>query len=69
MEIQIAGKPKPVALYSSNYFHFDLSALGFEPKAEMNPCHDFDGMKAKVIYAESSDKTVDGQIVSIELHK
>ena len=68
-EVQVAGKPKAVALYSSDYFHLDLSALGFQPKAEMNPCHDFDGMKAKILYAESSDKTIDGQIVSIELHK
>jgi hypothetical protein len=35
----------------------------------MNPCHDLDGMKARVMYAESSDKTIDGQIVAIELHK
>jgi tetratricopeptide (TPR) repeat protein len=69
LEIQVAGKPKPVAVYSSDYFHLDLSALGFEPKAEMNPCHDLDGMKARVMYAESSDKTIDGQIVAIELRK
>jgi hypothetical protein len=35
----------------------------------MQPCHDFEGMKARVQYAESSDKTVDGQVVSIELRK
>ena len=69
LQIEIAGKPKSVALYSSDYFHIDLSALGFEPKAEMNPCHDLDGMRAKVLYTESSDKTIDGQIVAIELHK
>jgi len=58
-----------VTLYSNNYFSLDLSALSFEPKKEMNPCHDLGGMKASVQYAESSDKTIDGQIVSIELHK
>jgi tetratricopeptide (TPR) repeat protein len=69
LQLQAAGKPKPVTLYTSDYFHLDLSALGFEPSKEMNPCHELDGFKAKVEYAESSDKTIDGQIVSIELHK
>ena len=68
-EVQSTAKPKPVMLYSSDYYHLDLFALGFQPKAEMNPCHDLDGMKAKVLYAESTDKTIDGQVVSIELHK
>lgn len=69
LEIEVAGKSKPIALYTSDYFNLDLSALGFEPKKEMNPCHDLDGFKAKVFYAEGSDKSIDGQIVSIELHK
>ncbi|HEX4321298.1 MAG TPA: hypothetical protein VHZ52_10365, partial [Acidobacteriaceae bacterium] len=69
LQIQQTGKPKPVTLYSSDYYHLDLSALGFEPAKEMNPCHDLAGFKAKVQYAEGSDKTIDGQIVSIELHK
>ena len=68
-QIQAGNKAKSVKLYSSNYYKLELSALDFEPKKEMNPCHDLDGMKAKVQYAESSDKTIDGQIVSIELHK
>ncbi|MGA9427527.1 MAG: hypothetical protein WBV33_20780 [Terracidiphilus sp.] len=29
----------------------------------------FDGRQAKVEYAESPDKTVDGQVISVELHK
>jgi tetratricopeptide (TPR) repeat protein len=69
LQVQPGSKLKPVTLYSSDYFHLDLSALGFEPRKEMNPCHDLDGMKAKVQYAEGSDKTIDGQIVSIELHR
>jgi tetratricopeptide (TPR) repeat protein len=68
-QVQIGAKAKPITLYSSDYFNLDLSALGFEAKKEMNPCRDLGGMKAKVQYAESSDKTIDGQIVSIELHK
>lgn len=69
LQVQIAGKPTAVSVYSSDYFNLDLSALGFEPKKEMNPCRDLNGFNAKVVYAESSDKTIDGQIVSVELHK
>jgi hypothetical protein len=47
----------------------DLTALNFTPTGNMNPCKDFEGMKARVQYAESSDKTVDGQVVSVELRK
>jgi hypothetical protein len=35
----------------------------------MNPCKDFEGMKARIQYAESSDKTVDGQVIAVELRK
>jgi len=35
----------------------------------MNPCTDFDGLKARVQYAEVSDSSVDGQVTAIELHK
>ncbi len=69
LQVNVAGASKPVALYISDFSQLDLSAIGFTPKKEMDPCHELNGMKAKMIYAESSDKTVDGQIVSVELHK
>jgi tetratricopeptide (TPR) repeat protein len=69
LQINVAGGSKPVALYVSDFSQLNLSAIGFTPKKEMDPCHELNGMKAKVVYAESSDKTVDGQIVSVELHK
>ena len=69
MEIEAEGKSGHVTLYTSDYYNLDLSALGFEPKKEMNPCRDLNGFKAKILYAQGSDKTIDGQIVSIELHK
>ena len=69
MEIEVTAKPGHVTLYTSDYFNLDLSALGFEPKKEMNPCRELNDFKAKIIYAQGSDKTIDGQIVSIELHK
>jgi len=66
-EVQTAAKP--VQLYSNNYFKIDLTAANFNPSSSMNPCKDLDGMKAKIQYAESSDKTIDGQVISIELRK
>ena len=35
----------------------------------MNPCKDLNGMKAQVRYAETTDKSVDGQVLAIELRK
>ncbi len=60
---------KTLTLYSSNYHKMDLSALGFEPKAEMNVCKEMDGMRAEIEYTDSADKTVNGQIVSVMLMK
>jgi len=71
LELHIAVTTKTgktqLVLYASNYYKLDLSAIGFTPKAEMNPCKDIEGMKARVQYAESSDKSVDGQMIAVEL--
>jgi tetratricopeptide (TPR) repeat protein len=69
LEFQVETAKKPVVLYSNNYMKIDLTALGFTPTGDMNPCKDFEGMKARVQYAESSDKSVDGQVVAVELRK
>ena len=69
IEFQVETGKKPVSLYSNNLFKIDLSVLGFTPKSNMNPCKDFEGMKARAQYAESSDKTVDGQVIAVELRK
>ena len=69
IDFQIQTTGKPVSLYSNDYFKLDVTAANFTPAESMNPCKDIDGMKAKVQYAESSDKTVDGQAISIELRK
>ena len=69
MDFQVATGKQNVALYTNNYYQLDLSALGFEPKNEMDPCKDIEGFKARVRYADSSDKSVDGQVVSVELRK
>jgi hypothetical protein len=69
LEFKIEGTKKSVSVYTNNYFKLELSALGFTPAGDMNPCKDFEGRKARVQYAEVSDKTVDGQVIAVELHK
>jgi tetratricopeptide (TPR) repeat protein len=69
MDFEVVGAKKTIKLYSNQYYNLDLSALGFTPKGEMNPCKDLEGFKARVQYAESVDKSVDGQVVSVELRK
>ncbi len=60
---------KTVALYNNDFYKIELTVVGFTPKGDMNPCADFEGMKARAQYVESSDKSVDGQVVAVELRK
>jgi tetratricopeptide (TPR) repeat protein len=69
MEFQVVTPKKTISLYTNNYYKLELSSYGFDAKGEMNPCHDMEGFKARVQYAESSDKSVDGQAIAIELRK
>jgi tetratricopeptide (TPR) repeat protein len=69
MEREVDTGKKPVAVYSNNYFKIDVTAVGFDPGSNMNPCNAFEGMKARVQYTESSDKTIDGQVIAVELRK
>jgi tetratricopeptide (TPR) repeat protein len=64
-----AGGGKKVALYNNEFQKINLTVLGFTPKGSMNPCNDFEGMKARVQYVVSTDKSVDGQVVAVELRK
>jgi hypothetical protein len=69
IEFHLDTVKKPVSLYSNNYFKLDFTALGFTPKGNLDPCKDIEGMKARVQYVESSDKSVDGQVIAIEFRK
>jgi len=69
IEFQVDTGKRPVTLYSNNFFKIDLTGMGFAPKGDVNPCKDFEGMKARVQFAESTDKTVDGQVIAVELRK
>jgi len=59
----------PVTLYANNFFKVAFSTMGYIAKDAIAPCKGIEGMKAKVEYAEVSDKRVAGQILSIELSK
>jgi tetratricopeptide (TPR) repeat protein len=69
LELRVVGAKDSVTLYNNNFSKINLTVLGFTPKGSMNPCEDFNGMKARVQYAESTDKTVNGQVFAIELRK
>jgi len=70
LEMRLEGTGgKVIKLYSNDFFKINLTVVGFSPQGSMNPCVDFNGLKAKVEYAETTDNSVDGQIVSVELHR
>jgi len=69
IEFRLVGPTKPVKVYNNNFASIDLSVIGFTPGGPVNPCKDFEGMKADIQYAESSDKTVSGQVFFVELRK
>ena len=69
IEFQVTGASGNVAVYSSDFTKLDITAVGFTPTDTLNPCDDLRGTKVRVQYAESSDKTITGQVVAIEIHK
>jgi hypothetical protein len=69
MDFRVEGAGKTITVYTNNYFQLEVTAAGFTPEGDIHPCKDFEGRMAKVEYAESSDKTVDGQMVAVELRK
>jgi tetratricopeptide (TPR) repeat protein len=69
IEFSVVNPKKSIKVYNNNMYKIDLSVLGFTPQGEMNPCRDFEGMKAHIEFVESSDKSVDGQVMAILLKK
>jgi hypothetical protein len=64
-----ASNGQAVSLYRNDFNQVEFTAANFTPKGDLNPCTDIEGLKAKVQYAEVSDKSVAGQIISVELSK
>ncbi len=69
IEFKVEGSKQTVALYNNDYYKLEFSTLGYTPTGPLNPCGGIEGLKARVQYVESPDKTVDGQVVSVELRK
>jgi tetratricopeptide (TPR) repeat protein len=69
LKLKVVGIPNPLLLHAVNYYQVEYSASGFTPKADMNPCRDLEGMKAKVDYFEGAGGSPEGQLVAIELAK
>ena len=69
LELKVESAAKGLKLYSNNYFKIDFTAVNYKPRGEIHPCTDLEGMKARVQYSETSSKSIDGQILSIELSK
>ena len=67
LEMRVMAAGKTYNFYTNDFSKIDLTALGFAPKDSVDPCKDFKGFKARIQYAESSDKTVDGKVFAVEL--
>ena len=69
LELTVVGAKGSVSVYSNDAYKIDFSALNFMPTGEIHPCQDLEGMKARVHYFATADKTVGGQITVIALSK
>jgi tetratricopeptide (TPR) repeat protein len=69
LKVDPADKAPAILLYRNDFSQIEFTVTNFTPKSDINPCTDIQGLKAKVEYAEVSDKSIAGQIISIELSK
>ena len=69
LKVDQGGRAPTVSLYRNDFYQIEFTVMNFTPKSDINPCTDIEGLGAKVEYAEVSDKSVAGQIISIELSK
>jgi hypothetical protein len=69
MTLNVTQGETTVSLYSNDFPHVNFTAANFTPQGTMNPCSAIEGMKARIVYAEVSDKSIAGQILAVELTK
>ncbi len=69
MTLKVDAASRPITLYSNDMYGITYTAGNFTPTKDLNPCLDFNGMRAKVTYGSVDDPTVAGQILSMELSK
>jgi tetratricopeptide (TPR) repeat protein len=69
LSVEQPGNAPRVSLYRNDFHEIEFSATNFSPKGDLDPCAEIEGLKARVSYAEVSDKSIAGQIISVELSK
>ncbi|MFT4113299.1 tetratricopeptide repeat protein [Silvibacterium sp.] len=70
LEFTLSAAGKQLSVYNNNYYRIEYAATNFTPEGDIHPCKDLEGMKANIRYSKiASDKTTDGQVVSIELSR
>jgi tetratricopeptide (TPR) repeat protein len=69
LQLRVEGAKGAVNVYSNDAYKIDYRALNFTPQEAIHPCQDLEGMRARVHYFATADKTVDGQITIIALWK
>jgi tetratricopeptide (TPR) repeat protein len=69
LALTVDGSGKKTILYTNNYYKVVFTTANYEPDGDIKPCTGIEDMKASVKYAEVTNKSVAGQILSIELSK
>lgn len=69
MDLTFDTGGRTVALHSSNYFKVEYSALNFKPSAELEPCSQIQGMKARIAYYQINGQPYTGEIIAVQLRK
>jgi tetratricopeptide (TPR) repeat protein len=69
LSIEQPGNGPAISLYRNDFHEIEFSATNFSPQGNLDPCGEIEGLKARVTYAEVSDKSIAGQIISVELSK
>jgi hypothetical protein len=69
IQFRLVGPARPVRVYNNNFAAINLTTVGFTPDGPVDPCHDFEGMKADIQYNESSDKKISCQVFYMILRK
>lgn len=69
LEFRAKTADKALHLFAGDFTKIALTSDSAKTEDALNPCADLNGRTARVVYANSDDKTADGQIVSIELQE
>ncbi|HWT65535.1 MAG TPA: tetratricopeptide repeat protein [Terracidiphilus sp.] len=69
LEVMPKASSAVLHLYAGDFTKIQLTSDSAQTAEALNPCADFNGRAARIVYAESADKSADGQLVSIELRR